>query len=296
VLTFVRTDVAATFGAFGGIAGAGLALAALLGLGIVLLWRAGGPSVRRSQLAIPAALSAGALVFYLTAAIGQKSDQSVVVLPVESRYLYVGAALLTPVLAIAFDQVMHRSHALGAVALACLLVGVPANVVAASNVASAQARLAGGSRSILLSIVRVPLSARAPGSLRPDPVGAPSVTLAWLRNASRSNDVPAMNNPSPTLLAKDRLRLSLMELDSARVGRCAALTGPVVRHLARGTRVEIGDGAVTVTSLPDTGPPGAVMLGNVLFRSSRSQHSLESVTAGLTVRIAPVGGHHAELC
>ena len=295
-VVFLRTDLAATFGALGGVTGAGVGLAILLGVGLVILWTTSDATDRRARLAIPVALLVGATVFFLTAAVGQKSDQSIVVLPAESRYLYVGAALLIPVLAVALDMIVRRSRLLGVVAVAGLVIGIPANLSAASNFATAQARLAGDSRSVLLSIAGMPLSARAPGTLRPDPVGAPSVTLDWLRRAQRANELPAVGKPSAALLARDRLRLSLMELDSTRTGSCARLRAPVVRNLVRGKRLDIGDGAVTVSSLPRAGSTGAVLLGNVLFRSSSREHALESVIGHLTVRIAPVGGHDAELC
>ena len=193
-------------------------------------------------------------------------------------------------------MIVRRSRTLGAVALACLAVGVPANLSAASDFASAQARLSGASRSVLVSIVHVPLSATAPGSLHPDPVGAPAVTLQWLRTALRDGKLPAAGVPSAGLLARDRLRLSLMQLDAARGGECPTLTAPTVRYLARGASVGIGDGAVKVVSLPSAGGNGVVMLGNVLFRSSAVQHTLVSVVGSLTVRISPLRGHRAQLC
>ena len=77
---------------------------------------------------------------------------------------------------------------------------------------------------------------------------------------------------------------------------CPSLTAPVVRTLAKGERVDIGDGAVTITAQWPTGPTGVVTLGNVLFRSSRVVHTLVSVLGRLTVTIAPAPGHRSQLC
>ena len=256
VVAFVRTDLAATFGAFGGVAGAGFVLAVLLGVGLTLLWQASGPAARRSRLAIPAALSAGTIVFYVTAAVGPEERSAVVVLPE-------GVALPLRRRGAVDSGARHRvRHDRAPVARArsrrarlprCRCTGkhrAPRPTLRAHKRSGPETP----GRS-WPSIAGVPLSARAPGSLRPDPVGAPSVTLDWLRNALQSNDLPAVKHPSATLLATDRLRLSLMELDSVRTGHCATLTAPVVRNLARGASVDIGDGVVAVTSLPTAGPP-----------------------------------------
>jgi hypothetical protein len=295
-ISFARTGVDATFAALGQTTVAGAMLAVSLIAGLALLWGASDVPTRRARLAIPTALLVGTLVFFVTAAVGQKGGPAVVVLPKESRYLYVAAALMLPVIAIAVAQIVRRSRVLGALAAMLLLVGIPGNLSEASNFARSQARLVAGSRSVILSIAGMPLSSQAPGSLRPDPVGAPSVTLQWLRAEVRSGRVPTLHNQTATLLATNRLRLSLMELDGGSGQTCAPVTAPAIRHLDRGESIGIGDGAVTVTALSSGGPPEVVTFGNVLFRSSRLDHTLVSVLGELTIRIAPLRGHRAQLC
>jgi hypothetical protein len=293
---FVRSGIAATFGALGQLSGSGYLLAAMLAAGLALVWRTTGAGARRARLAIPAALLAGVVLFFVMAAVGHKAGPGVVELPAESRYLYVGAALVIPVLAVAADALARRSLLLGCVAIALVLIGLPGNLGRASDFARLQARHAASSRDVILSIARMPLSARAPGSLRPDPVGAPSVTLGWLRAEAGRGRLPTLLHPGAALLAGDQLRLSLMELDVNPGRACEPLTAPVVRHLGNGDRIGIGDGAVTVTLLSSTRPAGVVSFGNVLFRSSRLNHDLVSVLGRLTLRIAPLRGHRAQLC
>ena len=74
------------------------------------------------------------------------------------------------------------------------------------------------------------------------------------------------------------------------------LARPVVLHLVKGQQISIGSGAVLVTDLPAAGPQGIVSFGNVVFRSSRLNHVLVADLGRLTVRIAPLGGHRAQLC
>jgi hypothetical protein len=295
-ISFARTGIDATFAALGQTTGAGAMLGVSLIAGLALLWVASDVPTRRARLAIPTALLVGTLVFFATAAVGHKDGPAVVVLPKESRDLYVAAALMLPVIAIAVAQIVRRSRVLGTLATMLLLVGIPGNLSEASNFARSQAQLVAGSRSVILSIAQMPLSAQAPGSLRPDPVGAPSVTLQWLRAEVRTGRIPTLRNPTAAVLAANRLRLSLMELDTLSGQPCAPLATPVVRHLTRGERISIGDGAVTVTALSSTAPQGVVTFGNVLFRSSRLDHTLVSVLGQLTIRIAPLRGHRAQLC
>ena len=120
--------------------------------------------------------------------------------------------------------------------------------------------------------------------------------MEWLRAQVRAGRIPALGDPSPALLAVDGLRLALAELDTGAGARCARLTRPVVRHLARGEQVGIGDGAVVVGLVGASGPAPTVTFGNVIFRSSRQEHALVPVLGPITVRIAPARGHRAELC
>ena len=295
-LAFTRTGIAATFGALGQLAGVGALLAAAMVAGLVFLSRSGDQSARGPRLALITALFAGVLVFFISAAMGRTSGPTVVDLPTQSRYLYVAAAMLAPVLGVTLDVLLRHTRVLGALALALLCLGVPGNLANASTFARRQAQRVVSSQSVLLSIGRMPIGAGAPGSLRPDPVGAPSVTLRWLRTQARDGRIPALDDPTAELLASNRLRLSLMEIDSASGRPCPPLVSPVIRHLADGQSMSIGNGAVTVTNLSTRDPAGVVEFGNVLFKSSQVDHTLVSDLGPLTIRVAPLRSHRAEVC
>ena len=176
------------------------------------------------------------------------------------------------------------------------MVGIPGNLTAASGFARFDASHAASTRAVLLSIAEAPLSARAPSTLRPDPVGAPAVTMRWLRADAETDRMPALPHPTPSLAATNRLRLSLMEINDPVTRPCAALTKPVVRELGKGAGIDIGNGAVTVTELAVAGPAAVVTYGNVLFKSSTVEHTLVAVFGRLTLLISPTGHHRAQLC
>ena len=169
-VSFVRTGLAATFGAIGQVTGAGVVLGLVLVAGLALLWEQRGPSSRAERFAMPTALLLGALVFFITAAVGRTSGQEVVALPKESRYLYVAAALLIPVIGVAVDIVIRQRRALGVVGLLLLLVGIPGNVGAAVRlrpVPSARGRGDAVSTAVDRDDVPEPSRPRSP-SARPD--------------------------------------------------------------------------------------------------------------------------------
>jgi hypothetical protein len=88
----------------------------------------------------------------------------------------------------------------------------------------------------------------APAALRPEPNRAPSVTLGWLRAGVASGRVPAAPALSAIDAQTNRLRLSLMELDTRRERVCPGLRASVVLRLRTGDRVGVG-GRVVVALL-----------------------------------------------
>jgi hypothetical protein len=150
---------------------------------------------------------------------------------------------------------------------------------------------------VILSVGRLSRASRAPGDLRPDPVNAPWVTMGWVRGGVHARRIPALPHPDAELLANDRLRLSLMQVDTARGAACAALRGPVDRTLRAGERLRIGNGAVSVRALAASGPSGLpVSFGNVLLGLGPKDHELLAISGPLRVRVAPIPGKPAQLC
>jgi hypothetical protein len=294
---FVRRGFTIAFGSLGQVVGVGLLIAVVLLAGLWLV-RDDVIGARRAQLTAPFALAIGAVLFFVLTGLGRTNAQRLIDDPGASRYQYVAVALLAPVLAVAIDALFRRSLAVGAIALAVLLVGVPGNLSAASDFGRHQARITKPTRDTLLTIARLPREGRSPADLEPDPINAPWVTLGWIRDGVRSGRIPALDHPADAiLLASDRLRLSLMQIETPRRASCPALTAPVDRRLRRDDRLRIGNGAVSVRALTRSGAIGIpVPFGNALLGAGPTDHELLAVTGPLRVEVAPIPGRPAYLC
>jgi hypothetical protein len=216
----------------------------------------------------------------------------------QSRYQYVAVVLVAPAIAVAVDALFRWSRPIGVVAVVVLLVGVPGNVVEASHFGRREAQITRPSRATILSIGRSPQAGGAPADLRPDPAAAPWVTMGWLRAGVRSGRIPApARPPDAALVATNRLRLSLRQVDLPRGRGCPVLRGPVDRLLQAGDRSAIGNGAVGVRLLGPAGPVGSpAAYGNTLLGAGPDDHELVAVAGPLRVRIAPLPGKPASLC
>ena len=127
VVRFVWTGVGAAFGEMGHLPGAGLALGILLVAGLVFAWHGLDWNDLRRRAAAPAALLVGAVVFLAVAGLGRASIFGPQFAR-SGRYLHVVAALSLPAVAVAADAFMRRWRAVGVVAFALLLVGIPGNI------------------------------------------------------------------------------------------------------------------------------------------------------------------------
>ncbi len=296
-LGFVRRGITTAFGSLGQVVGVGALIAVALVVGFALVWRGTDAATRRARLASPLALLAGVVLFYIITGVGRATVVRLVADP-QSRYQYVAIVLLAPALAVALDALFRRSRAVGAVAIVLLLVGIPGNISDASNFGRREARITKQPRATILSIGRMPRAERAPAGLRPEPITAPWVTMGWVRAGIGDGRIPELGHPPDgELLASNRLRLSLEQVDTPRGKGCPGLRGPVDRRLAAGDRLPIGNGAVGVRLLGGSRPLGfPVSFGNVLLGQGPDDHELVAVAGPLRVRITPLPGRPAFLC
>jgi hypothetical protein len=272
-------------------------IAIALVAGWVCVWRETYAETRRERYAAPIALAAGVVLFLVVTGAGRAAAVKLVADP-QSRYQYVAVVLLAPALAVAIDALFRRSRAVGVVAIAVLLVGLPGNVLDASHFGQREAQLTKQSRAALQSIGRLRRASAAPADLEPDPNVAPGVTLGWLRAGVAAGRIPAPAHPPDAgTLASVRLRLALMQVDTPKARKCVPLTGPADWHLEQHDRLRIGNGAISVRALGPSGPVGAPLLfGNALFGEGPTDHALVAVTGPLELRIAPLPGRPAYLC
>jgi len=286
ILDWCVTGATGLFGALGSVRGLGWALAALLVAGGVLALRETGLGAARRQLALPTALLLGAAAFLLIAAFDRSGvGASAAKL---SRYLHILAALVLPSIAVAIDALLRRSRALGIVAAAVVLAGVPGNVAQASDYAHRQRPVDDATRQTLLSIARTPLAHDVPKALRPDPNRAPTLTIGWLLDGVASGRVPTTRAPTPVETLTNRLRLSLLELDQRSDLSCRPLRAPVIVHLRTNDRIGIVGKTVVILVDGPSARSAPVPFGVGLLNPSLG-HTLEAVSGPLNLRIGPVG-------
>jgi hypothetical protein len=283
VLDWCVSGAAGIFGELGSVRGVGWVIALLLAAGSVLVVRESGLGVLRGRLAVPVALLVGAAAFLLIAALDRSAVGSAAAK--SSRYLHILAALVLPAVAVSIDALLTRRRALGIVALAALLVGVPGNVVHARDFAHNQRAVDDATRRIMLSVPRDPLARHVPAALRPEPNRAVTVTLGWLLAGVADGRIPRPGPLTPTERLTNRLRLSLMEVDRRSGLRCRQLSAPVTLRLAKGERIGlVGRALVTMLDGPSD-RSGVVPFGVGMLNASLG-HTLVAVAGPLTIRIS----------
>ena len=240
MLSFVWTGLSTVFREMGQVPGVGLALGILLVAGLVLAWRPLDWNDLRQRAAAPAALLVGAVVFFAVAGLGRASVFGPQFAH-SSRYLYVGAALCLPAIAVAADAFWRRWRAVGVVAVALLVVGIPGNVdLIVHFETERQGSL--GQKDLVLALSQVPFAHEVPHGLHPIPEygDAESVTIGWLLSGVRAGRIPVPGHVDPLTSAYAKFRLSLFQSQRATEhGRCTALVHPVTRTLQQGQAVRI---------------------------------------------------------
>jgi hypothetical protein len=278
-----RTSVSATFDALGQVPFVGWALAAMLVIGLVIAVRDTDPTERWPRFSAVVALLIGAALFASMLAVtrfglGPQFAAS-------SRYLHIIAALLLPALAVAVDAIAQRHRALGFVAVALLLVGIPGNIAGIGDNVGPAARYR-AQRRVITGLPRAPLAETTPRSLRPTPSFAAEVTVGWLLAGARSGRIPATRDLTPREQAGNVLRLSLEQLERPAFG-CVPLRGQVTRRLTKDDTLGVR-GAVAVQLLPNgSGVPSQVLPFGTSLLATSLTHTLRAVRGPLTLRIAP---------
>jgi hypothetical protein len=193
LLRFVIIGFGAAFRAMGQLPGVGVALGALLVLGLVLAWvPLRGPALRR-RAAMPGALLVGAFVFLLVTGSGRATAPGGPDVARLSRYIHLVAALSLPAIAVAADAVVRRWRLLAPAVLALLLIGIPGNVRSLLDERRGEAADFRDLRVLMLSFPRVSTENEIPGWVRPLPTlhnHVNAVTLGWLRDGVADGRIP----------------------------------------------------------------------------------------------------------
>jgi len=219
--SFVWTGLSGSFRALGGSPVAGIALAAVLIVGLALAWLPLRWSTFRRQAGAPAALLVGAVVFLALAGHERSAFGSAHAL--ESRYLYLVVAFVLPAFAVAV-QALTRAWRWAAVpAVGLLLVGVPYNVRqfdrAPDNVWSAGVL---EQRDLMTTAPRSPLAERVPPWVLPDRDLRPTMTIGWMLEQLHDGNLPEPTGDTSALEAQLPVRLGVGQLSTAQLAMSTA--------------------------------------------------------------------------
>jgi len=239
ILRFVRTFIAATFGAMGHVRGVGPLLGVLLVGGLILAYRPLDWRTFRTQAAMPLGLVVGALALLLITGFGRAGLSS---FQEKSRYLHLDAAMTLPALGVAADAVMRRFRPLTVVVVAVLVVGIPGNLNVISNymtrpIVTNQVEY----KQMMLSLPFVPAAKQVPAAVKPDQQLAHFVTIGWLLGGAASGRIPKPSTISPENEAMDTLRLSFEQGPGKRVpgDTCVGVAGEHLFTLATGQQLVV---------------------------------------------------------
>jgi hypothetical protein len=213
---FLWNGIRTTFEDLGHFHLVGLALAAMLVVGLIVGWMQATPDERR-RAAPAVALSAGAVIFIGSAgliraspAITPGAGSSYI-----SRYAYVSAALLLPALAVATSALIRRWRFVGPLAIILLLVGLPGNYNLFTNYGK---DFSDGYKRDFLVLANSPVTRALKPTTRVYAAGSPGyMTAGWLARGVASGRIPKPDGRVTGLeSATAALRLSLSPYVSAR--------------------------------------------------------------------------------
>ena len=189
---FALEGLRQTFRTLGMIPGVGVALAAVLVVGVgLMIGRLDGRTARR-RMAASIALLVGGVVFLLSAGWGRAWAFGPGYANA-SRFVHVAAALVLPAVALGVDAIYRRWRSIGLVAVALLLIGIPGNVARSARYGERfEHRL--GNPELLLSVGRLPLARELPPDTKPFDRVAREVTLDWLISSIEADKLPCPEN------------------------------------------------------------------------------------------------------
>jgi hypothetical protein len=217
---FVAYGAEATFDGIGQLPGVGLALAAILGVGLALLWRQRLQAPQQLRLAAaPVVLLIGALVFLVLSGLGRAGSAAGPDSARTSRYVYMAAALALPAIALAADLIARRWRWAGPIVFVLLIIGVPGNVKSFLDARHREEATHEQMRKLVLSLPRVPAASTVPGWVHPDWGGSGwRITMGWLRHGAASGRIPDPGPIHPDTEAELKMRLETQSYKQA-IGR-----------------------------------------------------------------------------
>jgi hypothetical protein len=209
----------------------------------------------------------------------------------QSRYVSLVAAMTLPALATAADAFARRWRFAFPIAIALFLIGIPANVHAATREQHALRARDAATRATMLSLPHDPIARTVPRSVHPEPTTASAVTIGWLLDAEQHGKLPHPGRLTPDLEASNQFRLSFVQTKGPVPGtNCRSTWRSVVLDLRKGDRIGLHDDGVFL----EPSPPALVGL-HMLYTPAADEPITVLRDAGRT-RFTPVSGGPVRIC
>ena len=291
VVKFFVIGAGSVFGRLGQVPGIGVVLAIVLVVGFVLaVDREDLPSLR-GEFAVPVALVIGAAVFLVVTAVARAGSTPVSFGTVhsgpqrarQSRYVYLLAAMVLPLLAVALDALARKWRLLTVPAVALVLAGVPGNIHA-MRVYTEQSQVQRKQDRIeILESPRLPLAQKLSPSLVPGAEIArfSGLSLGWLLESLPSGRIPKPPPLSPSEISTETLRLALRDAKVPSDGACRTIAGPTRLQLRVFDRMTLAAGTARIVYYPSDGAPSRPL-------PFEPKQTLVATTGPLDIGIVPV--------
>jgi hypothetical protein len=294
VLEFVAVGARVSITRVGANPAGSILLGAAVVAGSFLLFVRNGFGVLHGRAAVPIALLAGTMPFLVFTGLvragnrGALSDNAWF----PGKFSYVVVAMILPAAALTVDVLIARWHAVGVLAVALLVLGMPSHIERFRNDARDFAHQ-GINKDVVLSAARLPLAKQLPRSLHPGFLGS-GPSLGWLLDNLPSGRIPAGPRQTPDEIATETISLALQARDRValtlgprygggvhRTDTCSVLAGgPATRVLAQGDVLTLKSGSAYVVYLAENGgrsQPRRLALGRAVV----------ALAGPLPVRITP---------
>jgi len=292
VVKFFALGAGDVFGRLGQLAGLGVVLVVVLVVGFVVAVDREDFAALRRQFAVPIALLAGAAFFLLVTAVVRSGQTSPMFGTAsngperarQSRYVYLLAAMVLPILGIAADAIARQWRLLTVPIVALLVAGVPGNIHDLRVFTNQSSVNRDRDRVVILEAPRLPLAHALPPSLVPG-VRFSGLSLGWLVDSLPSGRIPSPGPLTQTQIATQTLDLALRPpLLRNKTLPPPATCHPLVRAERRVVkifeRLTLATGSATITYFPASGAPSKPL-------PFEPRQTLVATTGPLDIEITP---------